>query len=149
MLWVVAMLCLIIAYLIVAVCALTQALIRSDARFFEVITIGHKVINEYARVHPPEAMDWTLKQPGVYLIRAQGWVKIGYASDVARRLHEHRTSIPRGFELVAVFLTEEPAKLERQMHERFMRQRRRGEWFALSDETLGQLQAEAEGYKGR
>lgn len=149
MLWVVAMLCLIIAFLIWAVCVLAQALIKSDARFFDIAEKGHAVIREYTRVHPPEAMDWTLKQPGVYLIRAQGWVKIGYASDVARRLHEHRTSIPRGFELVAVFLTEEPAKLERQLHDRFTRQRRRGEWFALSDETLAQLQAEAEGYKGR
>jgi hypothetical protein len=119
------------------------------AYWFSTMRKGQEVIESLTKVYPREAMDWTLKQPGVYVIKSQGWTKIGYASDVARRLHDHRISNPRGFEIITVFLTDQPAELERTLHARFAARRKRGEWFALSATTLEQLKAEAVDYKGR
>ena len=108
-----------------------------------------EVIDRLVRVHQPPTRDWVMKQPGVYVIRAHEWVKIGYASNVARRLDDYVVSIPRGYELIAIFYCEKPAELERQLHYRYQRMRRRGEWFYLPEEVIEGLKVEAEGYKGR
>jgi predicted GIY-YIG superfamily endonuclease len=108
-----------------------------------------EAIREATQVYPRESMDWTLKQPGVYVIRAQGWCKIGRASDVARRLHEHRTSIPRGFEIVAVLLTSDCVALESALHQQYQSYQKRGEWFELPDPAIAHIKSLEANYKGR
>lgn len=134
---------------LLAIYRLYMALEQVTTYWFDAIHKSQGVIDHLGQVYERQPMDWTLKQPGVYIIFAQGWTKIGRASDVARRLHEHATSIPRGFKLVAVLLTDEPAALETELHQRYSSYRRRGEWFALPESTLQVLQAEAAQYKGR
>lgn len=118
---------------------------RATRRWSELLTI----VREVSVMRAPPPMDFTWCQPGVYIIRAVGLCKIGYASNIAQRLHSYNTSIPRGYELIAVFFCEEPARLEAELHRRFTRERRRGEWFRLSEEALEQLRTEAEAYTGR
>ena len=117
--------------------------------WFSTMRTGREVVDRLAKVYPRESMDWTLKQPGVYVIKAQGWCKIGRATDVARRLHEHRTSIPRGFEIAAVLLTEDCVTLEASLHQKYGKYRKRGEWFSLPASAIEEIKGMEASYKGR
>jgi hypothetical protein len=119
------------------------------AYWFSTVQKGQEVIERLAKVYPRESMNWTLKQPGVYVIKAQGWCKIGRATDVARRLHEHRTSIPRGFEIAAVLLTEDCVTLEASLHQKYGKYRKRGEWFSLPASAIEEIKGMEASYKGR
>ena len=73
---------------------------------------------------------------GVYFVRLPGFnlVKIGMADIVSDRLRGLNGGFPVQLELLLVEGTRSsPSKLERQMHRRFAKDRRRGEWFTLSD----------------
>lgn len=148
MIWVIVFLVAALATSVILNVALLRVNDKVSGYWFGLMNAGREQMTALTQVHTPPAMDWTAKQPGVYVIKAHGWTKIGRASDVARRLHEHSTSIPRGFEVVAIFLCEQPAILERQLHQRFASARKRGEWFHLGEPVLNSLATEARQYKG-
>ena len=146
-----AMICMaaVLLFSWLAIAILWRELTQTERMWREDRAAAWKVVVRLSEVHKPPSREWVMKQPGVYVIRAHGWTKIGYASNVARRLDDYVVSIPRGYELIAVFYCEKPADLERQLHYRYQRMRQRGEWFYLPDETLSGLQIEAAEYKGR
>jgi Meiotically up-regulated gene 113 len=74
---------------------------------------------------------------GVYLIRAEnGLVKIGYSAHVESRLALLQTGSPVGLSILHVIETDSYKELERALHAIFSAQRRRGEWFELSEDDI-------------
>lgn len=65
----------------------------------------------------------------VYIIRGGGFIKIGKAANVSRRLASMRTSQPFEVEVVKTFEDCDGHTLERDLHQRFADSRHRGEWF--------------------
>lgn len=90
-------------------------------------------------------MDWMVKPPprhtpvaGVYFIRCQRFVKIGFAGDIHQRFRDISQSNPFDLELLAyvpITKREEARRLERSLHQQFKAFRHRLEWFALSPEV--------------
>jgi hypothetical protein len=79
---------------------------------------------------------------GVYAIRgAGGWVKIGKAKNIRKRLQEIQSSQPLRVHLVAIL--SEDLSTESLFHERFASLRGFGEWFELRGELLAALLAHA------
>ena len=75
-------------------------------------------------------------------------VKIGYASNVASRLHTLRMGNPFDLELLASALIPSVRDVEEGFHEMFASARIRGEWFRWSSE-LGALIDSAARYEAR
>lgn len=74
-------------------------------------------------------------KPCVYFIRAgAGPIKIGFTTDIKRRLPGLQTSTPKRLRVLAVM----PGRigLERAMHQRFQEHRIAGEWFRPAPELL-------------
>jgi predicted GIY-YIG superfamily endonuclease len=74
---------------------------------------------------------------GVYLIRGENaLIKIGCSSNVERRAALFQTGSPEALTIVHVIETEQYKQVERALHHRFAAQRRRGEWFELSEDDV-------------
>lgn len=71
----------------------------------------------------------------LYLIRCQQFYKIGVANDVQSRLAQLSTGnpFPLTVEVEAVYSFENAETVERCIHQRFIKQRERGEWFRLGE----------------
>lgn len=67
------------------------------------------------------------RQPFVYFLRCQGFVKIGFTTDPARRLLNCRVGNPFPVEIAAMVFGDE--ELEAALHSRFRKLRHRDEWF--------------------
>ena len=70
----------------------------------------------------------------VYLVRNQGFYKIGYSNDPYKRMAELQIGNPTPIELVGTIsgsITD-----ERRFHDLFKEKRVSGEWFSLSDEDV-------------
>lgn len=72
----------------------------------------------------------------VYFIQDSGTrrIKIGYAEDVVRRMATLQTGASS--RLVLLLVVPGDGRLERRLHKRFARSRRRGEWFRPDPEVL-------------
>jgi len=77
----------------------------------------------------------------VYLLHCEGRHKIGITEDVRKRLSAIQTSNPFPVALVASSRVEDPAKFERQLHNRFAGQRVRREWFDLQPAEVEAIKA--------
>lgn len=81
----------------------------------------------------------------VYLIRCQkNLYKIGVAKNVRKRLAAIQTSNPFKLELVTCYEFDSKAtahNIEYQLHARFSRNRKNGEWFSLTPEKIDYLHA--------
>lgn len=70
-------------------------------------------------------------------------VKVGWAVNVSRRLAELQTGSPVELRLIgeiACRSKQHARELERTIHRMFVKQRRRGEWFRLSQKHLAMLE---------
>jgi hypothetical protein len=75
----------------------------------------------------------------IYFVRCERYVKIGFAVDVGERIAKLQTGNP--FELVLMtVLEDEPAIVERWLHEALDQYRRRGEWFKLHKRIEGLIE---------
>lgn len=70
-------------------------------------------------------------------------IKIGVAVDPWRRLDAFQTSCPEELGLVGYIQAGDAYALERQWHNRFYRERVRGEWFRFTDELWEAIQGES------
>lgn len=70
---------------------------------------------------------------GIYFIRCETerLVKIGYASDIARRFSQLQVASPHRLEIIGVMVHYDRSN-EKQLHEYFAGHRVRGEWFRLA-----------------
>ena len=65
--------------------------------------------------------------------------KIGRTNNPERRLNEIRNILPGRSEIVAIVDTQDAPALEWQLHERYAKSRKRGEWFDLSDAQVREI----------
>lgn len=83
------------------------------------------------------------EKAGVYAVSgAYGWVKIGRAANIARRMDELQICNPVLLRFLAT-LSNSPED-ERAIHQRWAHLRLRGEWFLGSTELLAYVREEAE-----
>lgn len=78
----------------------------------------------------------------VYFVRegSHGPIKIGYASQVSRRVGQLQTGNATALELLGWLVAESDTELERSLHETYSASRMRGEWFNITqDEVLEEL----------
>lgn len=77
--------------------------------------------------------------PMVYFLQgAAGFVKIGFTTDVARRVYELQPGSPVRLELLA-HIPGAGMKDERRLHRRFHKHRASGEWFSPAPEILAEI----------
>lgn len=75
--------------------------------------------------------------PWLYFVQCNGRrgpVKIGYATDLDRRISNLQMANPYPLALIGACAVRDPAAVESALHERFAAQRMRGEWFGWSQE---------------
>ena len=75
----------------------------------------------------------------VYFIRCGDFVKVGYATNVVRRVAELQTGNPHELELLGVIPG--GASEERTLHALLAAEHHRGEWFRISGDTIPTLRA--------
>jgi hypothetical protein len=74
---------------------------------------------------------------GVYFIRAAGFIKIGLAGCIEKRIRDLQIGSAVPLECVGYIETDDTPQaisIERELHDRFEKWRHHGEWFAESDE---------------
>jgi hypothetical protein len=90
-----------------------------------------------AAAHPPRPAPKRRVEPGfVYLLKGQGYYKIGRAKDPHRRSETLAVQLPFPTEMVAHVHSPDYKALEAELHQRFVDKRLNGEWFDLSDEDV-------------
>lgn len=81
------------------------------------------------------------KKPGfVYLLHHDGLYKIGMATKLSRRLMQISPRMPHEVTLIHSIKTDDMVGLEALLHECYADKRMNGEWFALSDEDVRDIQ---------
>lgn len=75
----------------------------------------------------------------LYLIKCNEFYKIGVANDVESRLAQLSTGNPYPLEVKVVYRFENAEIIERALHQKFIDNRIRGEWFRLSYEDQVEL----------
>lgn len=77
------------------------------------------------------------KNLGVYILESGGYYKIGYTTDLMRRIEGLSTGNPLGdVKIIFWILTTEAKTLETTLHDRFQDKRHYREWFRLDEEDL-------------
>ncbi len=71
----------------------------------------------------------------LYLIKCQQFYKIGIANDVQSRLAQLSTGNPFKLDVLAVYGFDSAEIVERALHQKFSKQRIRGEWFEIGEEA--------------
>lgn len=74
----------------------------------------------------------------VYLIQSDIFYKIGYTTDLDKRLRSLQTGNPKPLTVAAVVEIDHPARLENELHRMFRSLQVSGEWFRLGDEYVQQ-----------
>lgn len=69
----------------------------------------------------------------VYLIKCQQFHKIGVANDVESRLAQLSTGNPYPLAVIACYGFSNAEVVEKSLHQRFSKERERGEWFLLDE----------------
>lgn len=90
------------------------------------------------RVQPPKRAPLHTG-PGVYVLTDGQYYKIGQSGNVQARVQGLNTANPIDLIVHCVFWCDNPAALERELHERFATRRMRREWFALNTADLAAL----------
>ena len=77
----------------------------------------------------------------VYLLRGQGYYKIGLTKNVDRRIGEISPTVPFETEIVCIIATDDIHGTEAELHNKFADKRVKGEWFELADEDVNYISA--------
>lgn len=117
-----------------------QLIQKGDVNGFK---IGKLVRITEAEVERYESRDTTFEaRPcSVYVVRSSGFVKIGKASDVERRIASLRGSNPMEVTVLAILTEGDGHKLERDLHRRFATCRHRHEWFREEGDLAAWIEA--------
>lgn len=62
-------------------------------------------------------------------------IKIGYSINLESRLKQFKTGFSDGLKLIGFIYTDDFVSIEKQLHNKFIKERVSGEWFAISEET--------------
>lgn len=83
----------------------------------------------------PLPVNWQARFGWVYIVKHAGLYKIGSAKNLGRRLRQLRTAAPM-LEEVHAIPSLSYRQLEKLIHDMFLRERRIGEWFELTEKNL-------------
>jgi hypothetical protein len=72
----------------------------------------------------------------VYLIRSGRYYKIGRSNSIGRREYELSIQLPEKVIIEHTIKTDDPVGIEAYWHKRFREQRKRGEWFELTNKDV-------------
>ena len=76
----------------------------------------------------------------VYILKAGTYFKIGVTTGtVEGRVKELQTGSAKKIEIVHAIRTSDPYKLEKELHSKYSKKRKRGEWFDLSSYDVRKL----------
>jgi hypothetical protein len=94
----------------------------------------------YAMVSQPRRK-WIQSHAGVYFVEVNGFIKIGYSSDLRQRMKTMRTRTPNmsrpvGLGYIPIKAPREMRRVEADLHSRFAGDREIGEWFRPSMQLL-------------
>lgn len=117
--------------------------IRGSDLAFGDLKVRVTVIEPYLEAFNWEALP-KLDEPAgyVYVIQdvSNTWqYKIGRTNYPKRRINRFGVTLPFETEVVAILQTEDAAALERELHQHFANDRRRGEWFDLTEAQVQQI----------
>ena len=70
----------------------------------------------------------------IYFIKDDPYVKIGVTDNLTKRVSQMQTGNPRVLTIMATMPSEDPYKMELELHTKFKKYNYQGEWFILSDE---------------
>ncbi|MGH7660285.1 MAG: GIY-YIG nuclease family protein [Vulcanimicrobiaceae bacterium] len=111
-----------------------QSLIRAAIPVLQEV---HRIDDGLRRIHELIAATWAVPPPDpdplppdgqfVYLFGAEGFLKIGFTSNVRGRFSNIRDTIPMA--LTVLGLVRGGRSLEKQLHQKFADHRYRGEWY--------------------
>lgn len=79
------------------------------------------------------------QKPGIYVVRCGDLYKIGRSTNIDARIRTLRQAIPQETVHACTLLSETPAKLEAELHQRYADKRVRGEWFKLDVVDVDEL----------
>lgn len=76
----------------------------------------------------------------VYFIRYKGLlpIKIGYSSDINKRIMSYKTTSPYDVEVLGIIESETAIKLEKYLHHKYINKKIKGEWFNITDKDVEQ-----------
>lgn len=72
----------------------------------------------------------------LFRVRDSNMYKIGYTSNIKKRIKQQQVGNPGEIELVHSFASRYPSLLEKAMHGKFKSKKVRGEWFELTDDEV-------------
>lgn len=75
----------------------------------------------------------------VYFIRSGEYIKIGYTSDLPKRLSNLQTGNPHQLTVIHTILTRQAEEIEADLHEMFTEYHVSGEWFRLPDDAIARV----------
>jgi Meiotically up-regulated gene 113 len=75
----------------------------------------------------------------VYVVKFREFYKIGYTTEIGKRLYDLDRSLPCNLEKVYIYQTNSSKILESQLHKDFRNKRIKGEWFILSDSDIEKI----------
>jgi hypothetical protein len=86
-----------------------------------------------------------MREPCVYFVKhnAIDPIKIGYTTDIEKRLTHLAVSSPFGLTLVGTIISDDAQAIEKELHLRFSQYRLKGEWFEI---TRAQVEAAIKTY---
>lgn len=92
----------------------------------------------------PRSLPNETRLPAVYLIRSGDYCKIGWTSELAKRLQDIQSGFPEPVELVHAVRCRDPWQLEADWHQRFAAKRVRSEWFRLTPDEIAEFKNQSE-----
>ena len=72
----------------------------------------------------------------IYLISDGTFIKIGITSNIRKRIKNLQTGNPHKLKVLFTWYVENAEQLEIQLHKKFERKRKSGEWFDLTDDDV-------------
>ena len=75
----------------------------------------------------------------VYLLKQLGYIKIGKADDIFKRVKQLQTATPEKIEYIASKVVDNPLELENHLHVKYSQFKSSGEWFKLTEEHVNEI----------
>ena len=95
-----------------------------------------KLIREFLEFSKKDAIE--RQKENIYLVRSDGYIKIGYTFDILNRLGGLQLGNPKRLELVYTHKVLEVKILEERLHQKFSEKRVLGEWFLLNERDVNE-----------
>jgi hypothetical protein len=114
----------------------------TDMTIAKVLTVGVYVLTEkHLQCISPviKSTQATSKSSHLYIVESEGYVKIGIASDVDKRMASLNASSPMEVKLLKYYKTDSAAEVENHLHKRYAKHNHKFEWFTFTEDEKAEL----------